>query len=39
MALTAHQIDTAKSADKDYKLADSAGLFLLVKIRGKVLMP
>lgn len=34
MALTARQIDTAKPADRDYKLADAAGLYLLVKKSG-----
>ncbi|MDK9606317.1 tyrosine-type recombinase/integrase [Lelliottia wanjuensis] len=34
MALTARQIDTAKPADKDYKLADAQGLYLLVKTSG-----
>lgn len=34
MALTARQADTAKPADKDYKLADTAGLYLLVKKTG-----
>lgn len=34
MALTARQIDTAKSADKDYKLSDAGGLYLLVKKNG-----
>ena len=34
MALTARQIDTAKPADKDYKLSDAQGLYLLVKKSG-----
>lgn len=34
MTLTARQIDTAKPTDKDYKLADSQGLYLLVKKPG-----
>lgn len=34
MALTARQIDTAKPAEKDYKLADASGLYLLVKTSG-----
>lgn len=34
MALTARQIDTAKSAEKDYKLSDASGLYLLVKKNG-----
>lgn len=31
MALTARQVETAKPKDKDYKLSDERGLFLLVK--------
>lgn len=31
MALTARQIDTAKPTDKDDKLSDAQGLYLLVK--------
>jgi len=34
MALTAKQIEQAKPAEKDYKLSDSGGLFLLVKKTG-----
>lgn len=34
MALTARQIDTAKPSDKDYKLTDAQGLYLLVKKSG-----
>lgn len=34
MKLTARQVETAKPADKDYKLPDGAGLFLLVKTSG-----
>ncbi|WP_330983545.1 MULTISPECIES: tyrosine-type recombinase/integrase [Enterobacterales] len=34
MALTARQADTAKPADKDYKLSDAGGLYLLVKKNG-----
>jgi hypothetical protein len=34
MALTARQTDTAKPADKDYKLSDAGGLYLLVKKNG-----
>jgi len=34
MALTAKQVEQAKPKDKDYKLGDSAGLFLLVKKSG-----
>ena len=34
MPLTVRQIDTAKPADKDYKLTDGQGLYLLVKRSG-----
>ncbi|WP_455425694.1 tyrosine-type recombinase/integrase [Dryocola sp. LX212] len=34
MALTARQVDTAKPKEKDYKLGDERGLFLLVKTSG-----
>ncbi|WP_145598738.1 tyrosine-type recombinase/integrase [Yersinia alsatica] len=34
MALTARQVDSAKPKDKDYKLSDERGLFLLVKPNG-----
>jgi integrase len=34
MPLTARQIETAKPADKDYKLTDAQGLYLLVKKSG-----
>ena len=34
MALTARQAETAKPADKDYKLTDAHGLYLLVKTSG-----
>lgn len=34
MALTVRQIDTAKPAEKDYKLTDGLGLYLLVKKSG-----
>jgi integrase len=34
MALNAIKINTAKPKDKDYKLADEKGLFLLVKTNG-----
>ncbi|MGC4125501.1 Arm DNA-binding domain-containing protein, partial [Enterobacter sp.] len=34
MALTARQIETAKPRDKDYKLTDGQGLYLLVKKSG-----
>lgn len=34
MALTARQVETAKPKDKDYKLSDERGLFLLVKPNG-----
>lgn len=34
MALTARQVNTAKPADKDYKLTDAQGLYLLVKKSG-----
>ncbi len=30
MALTARQVETAKPKEKDYKLSDQRGLFLLV---------
>ena len=33
MALTARQVETAKPKDKDYKLSDERGLYLLVKPR------
>lgn len=34
MKLNARQIETAKPAEKDYKLPDGNGLFLLVKTTG-----
>ncbi|MGC6030576.1 tyrosine-type recombinase/integrase [Enterobacter kobei] len=34
MALTARQVETAKPKEKDYKLSDERGLFLLVKTSG-----
>ncbi len=34
MALTDIKIKTAKSKDKDYKLGDNGGLFLVVTIFG-----
>ncbi|MBG6242260.1 MAG: DUF4102 domain-containing protein [Candidatus Symbiopectobacterium sp. Dall1.0] len=34
MKLNARQVDTAKPGDKDYKLSDGNGLFLLVKTSG-----
>ncbi|EFB2563532.1 DUF4102 domain-containing protein, partial [Escherichia coli] len=34
MKLNARQIDTAKSKEKAYKLADGGGLYLLVKPSG-----
>lgn len=34
MALTARQVETAKPKDKDYKLSDERGLYLLVKTTG-----
>lgn len=34
MALTARQVETAKPADRDYKLTDGLGLYLLVKKNG-----
>ncbi|WP_429176500.1 tyrosine-type recombinase/integrase [Kosakonia sp. 1610] len=34
MKLSARQVDTAKPYDKDYKLPDGNGLFLLVKTNG-----
>ncbi|KLP35549.1 tyrosine-type recombinase/integrase [Enterobacter ludwigii] len=34
MALTSKQIDAAKPAEKDYKLTDGGGLYLLVKKAG-----
>ncbi|MGN5575952.1 Arm DNA-binding domain-containing protein, partial [Enterobacter sp. Lyrl_3] len=34
MALTARQVETAKPKEKDYKLTDERGLFLLVKTSG-----
>lgn len=34
MPLTARQAETAKAADKDYKLTDGQGLYLLVKTTG-----
>ena len=35
MALTARQVETAKPKEKDYKLSDERGLFLLVTTTGK----
>ena len=35
MPLTAIQVKEAKPSDKDYKLSDSGGMYLLVKINGK----
>jgi len=35
MALTARQAETAKPKEKDYKLSDERGLFLLVTTTGK----
>lgn len=34
MALAARQVETAKPKNKDYKLSDERGLFLLVKPNG-----
>ncbi|EIY0218831.1 Arm DNA-binding domain-containing protein, partial [Escherichia coli] len=34
MPLTVRQIESAKPADKDYKLSDGQGLYLLVKKSG-----
>lgn len=34
MKLTARQVETARSGDKDYKMPDGRGLFLLVKTSG-----
>ncbi|MEX6114966.1 Arm DNA-binding domain-containing protein, partial [Providencia stuartii] len=34
MALSARQIQTAKPKDKEYKLSDERGLYLLVKPNG-----
>lgn len=34
MPLTVRHIETAKPADKDYKLTDAQGLYLLVKKSG-----
>lgn len=34
MTLTARQIDTSKPKEKDYKLSDGGGLYLLVKVGG-----
>lgn len=34
MPLNARQIDTAKPKEKEYKLADGGGLYLLVKPNG-----
>lgn len=35
MALTARQVETTKPKEKDYKLSDERGLFLLVSTTGK----
>jgi hypothetical protein len=35
MALTARQVETAKPKEKDYKLSNKRGLFLLVTTTGK----
>ncbi len=34
MALTARQVETARPKEKDYKLSDERGLYLLVKTTG-----
>lgn len=34
MPLTVRQIESAKPADKDYKLSDGQGLYLLIKKSG-----
>jgi len=34
MPLNARQIDTAKLRDKEYKLTDDRGLYLLIKPNG-----
>ncbi len=34
MKLTARQVDTCKPKEKDYKLSDGGGLYLLVKQSG-----
>ncbi|SFU65614.1 protein of unknown function [Xenorhabdus koppenhoeferi] len=34
MKLTARQVETVKPQDKDFKLSDGGGLYLLVKVNG-----